>query len=251
MSLDREPDNAAEPGPDAAPDTAPDAPAAPEFVPDYAPYDPHLASSAPEHDWTAAAAMLFAVLRPPGTQGMAMAEVDLETLAADGMHAHAQPLLDPGPADLVVAYVLRTGSFDILVNADHLVSWRVDPDVVRGAALENLRTWSATAPWTDELSGERRLLASDTGSGSDAARILLPDVRAHLASELGEGARVLIGLPNRDLLVAGALHENDPEFAGLFASFVTDLATDADEPIDARVFELVDGDLAPVQPTPA
>lgn len=254
MSTDRDPEEALDrevPGtlPDAAPVAAPDP--APGLAPDIAAYDPHLASSAPEHDWAAAQAMLFPVLRPAGTTGTAMAEVDREQIAQDGLHAHAQPLVDPGPADLTVAYVLRTGSFDILVNADHLVSWRVDADVVRAAAFENLRTWSATAPWTDELSGDRRLLASDTGSGCDAARVLLPDVRAYLAAELGQDARVLVGLPNRELLVAGALHENDHEFGGLFAGFVTDLSTDADEPIDARIFELVDGELTPLEPTPA
>ncbi len=213
-------------------------------------YDPHLASSAPEHDWTAASARLFTVLRPAGTPGMPMASVDREHLAVESPHARAEPLLDPGPAGLAIAYVLRTPGFDILVNADHLQGWQVDPDVVRTTALENLRAWSKDAPWTDELSGTRRLLASDTGTGGDAARILLPEVRAHLATELGDGARVLVGVPNRDLLVAAALRPDDPEFMDHFTAFVAD-AADADEPIDPRTFELAGDELTPVEAAPA
>ena len=213
-------------------------------------YDPHLASSAPEHDWAAAAEVLFPVLRPPGTRGTSLAAIDREHLTIEIQHPHAEPLLDPGPADLALAYVLRTASFDILVNADHVLGWQVDPDVIRSAAVGNLQAWSKDAAWTDELSGSRRLLASSTGDGCDAARILLPEVRAHLVAELGDGARVLVGLPNRDLLVAGALRPDDPEFLGLFSSFVADASTDADEPIDSRTFELADDELRAVEVTP-
>jgi uncharacterized protein YtpQ (UPF0354 family) len=214
-------------------------------------YDPHLASSAPEHDWAAAARVLFPVLRPPGTAGTPMASFDRERLALEFQHPHAQPLLDPGPADLALAYVLRTEGFDILVNADHLMGWQVEPKAIRDAALGNLRSWSAEAAWTDELSGSRRLLASDTGGGSDAARILLPEVRTYLVDELGDGARVLVGLPNRDLLVAGALRTDDAEFLGLFSTFVVEAATDADEPIDPRTFELTGDELVPTEAPPA
>ena len=212
-------------------------------------FDPHLASSAPEHDWSAAAKNLYIVLRPAGTPGTPMASVDRERLAVESPHARAEPLLDPGPAGLVIAYVLRTPGFDILVNADHLQGWQVDPDVIRTTALGNLRTWSKDAPWTDELSGTRRLLASDSGVGCDAVRILLPEVRAHLANELGDDARVLVGVPNRDLLVAAALRPDDPEFLAHFTAFVAD-AADADEPIDPRTFELAGDELIPMEPAP-
>ena len=109
--------------------------------------------------------------------------------------------------------------------------------------MANLGIWSAAAPWTDEVSGHRRLVSSATGDGGDAARVLLPEVRAHLASELAGGARVLIGIPERDLLVAGALYAGDDEFAALFAEFVRDHASGADQPLDDRVHELVGGEL--------
>ncbi len=200
-------------------------------------------SEAPEHEWAAASSRVMPILRPPGTSGTALAGVDRAALAREGLKPHAQPVLDPGPIDLPIAYVMRVSTFDVLVNADHLLAWGIEPEVLRNAAMENLGLWSSIAPWTDELSGQRRLLSSDTGEGGDTARILLPDVRAHLIEQLGADARVLVGLPDRDLLVAGALHVDDPEFGTLFADFIVDHSAGADEPIDPRVFELVAGEL--------
>jgi hypothetical protein len=196
-------------------------------------------AAAPEHDWISAQVHVYPVLRPAGTHGTMLAEVDADRLAAEGMKQHALPLIDPGPADLAVAYVLRQAEFDVLINADHLLAWGVDAASLREMAMANLAAWSARAPWTDELSGTRRLLSSDTGEGSDAARILLEDVRHHLAGECGGPARVLVAVPDRDLLVAGSLQPGDDEFAGQLAGFVADVADDGHEPIDAGLFELV------------
>ncbi len=202
-------------------------------------------AEAPEHDWGAAASRIMPVLRPAGTSGTALSKLDQEALAREALKSHASPLLDAGPVDLSIAYAVRAASFDVLVNADHLLAWGIEPEILRATALENLGEWSATASWDDELSGERRLLSSETGEGGDAARILLPEVRHHLTEELGGAGRILIGLPHRHLLVAGALLPADAEFAALFATFVAEHSEDADEPIDRRIFELVDGELRP------
>jgi uncharacterized protein YtpQ (UPF0354 family) len=139
----------------------------------------------------------------------------------------------------------------VIVNGDHLVSWGVNVADIQDAALRNLGAWSATAAWTDEVSGERRLISSDTGDGWDAARILLTEVRDKLTTELGGAGRVLIGLPERHLLIAGALRPGDDEFAALFAEFVIESSGGADEPVDRRVFELVDGLLVEFSGLPA
>ena len=117
-------------------------------------------------------------------------------LAAHASQSHAQPLIDVGPAELPIVYTIDAGAYDIIVNGDHLLSWGVEPSEVQDAALRNLARWSATAPWTDEVSGDRRLISSDTGHGWDAARILLPDVVAHLTTELGAAGRILVGSPS-------------------------------------------------------
>jgi hypothetical protein len=207
----------------------------------------------PEHDWTAASAVIYPALRPVGTHGLNVSEIDAEALAAEANRSHSQPLVDEGPCDIPVVYALYAGAFDVIVNGDHLLSWGVGPEDIQDAAMSNLAKWSAGAAWTDEVSGERRLLSSDTGDGWDAARILLPEVIDKLTTELGPVGRVLVGLPERHLLVAGTLRPGDDEFAALFADFVVEHSGGADEPIDRRVFELVDGRLVEFAdaPTPA
>ena len=200
-------------------------------------------SEAPEHDWSAAAGRLMPVLRPAGTHGTAMAALDASHLASEAMKRHALPLIDEGPAGLAVAYVISADGFDVLVNADHLLSWSVGPERVRETAMANLATWSNRAPWTDELSGDRRVLSSDTGDGTDAVRILLPEVRRHLVDALGDGARVVVGLPYRHLLVAGRLRSDDLDFVALLGDFVRDHADAADEPVHSELLELVEGEL--------
>ena len=229
-----------------------------DSAPDYlAPIDPsapvsgHLPApestsspvDAPEQDWTRARDLLYPAFRPVGTLGLALDSIDRETLAARAGQSHAQPLLDVGPAELPVVYTIDAGAYDIIVNGDHLLAWGVEPAEIQDAAMRNLAAWSASAPWTDEVSGERRLISSDTGNGWDAVRIQLPEVTAHLTSELGPVGRILVGLPERHLMTAGSLRPGDDDFASLFADFIVEQSGGADEPIDRRVFELVDGRL--------
>ena len=203
----------------------------------------HSFADAPEQDWGRARDLLYPAFRPVGTQGLAIESIDRESLAAHGTQSHAQPIIDEGPAGLPVVYTIDAGAYDIVVNGDHLLTWGVEPSEVQDAAIRNLAAWSATAPWTDEVSGERRLISSDTGNGWDAARILLPEVVAHLVTELGSFGRILVGIPERHLMTAGSLRPGDDDFASLFADFIVEHSGGADEPIDRRVFELVDGRL--------
>jgi hypothetical protein len=197
----------------------------------------------PEHDWEVARTLLFPSFRPVGTQGLPVESIDRDALAGHGTQSHAQPLLDQGPAGLPVVYTIDAGGFDIVVNADHLLSWGVEPSAIQDAAMQNLATWSAGAAWTVEESGNRRLVSSQTGEGGDAARILLPDAVDRLVQELGALGRILVGIPERHLLTAASLRPDDAEFAVLFAEFVVEQSGGADEPIDRRVLEIVDGRL--------
>jgi hypothetical protein len=206
---------------------------------------------APEHDWTAARERVFPLLHPPETHGIPFDWVR-ERATFSGPASHTQPLVGDGPAGLKIVYAIAAAGFDVIVNGDHLLSWGIGAVVVDEAARKNLAGWSAAAGWTDETSGNRRLLSSDSGEGYDATRILLPEVRTYLASELtgGElapGTRVLVGLPERHLLVAGSLQPDDPEFVELFREFVVDHSAAAEEPIDRRLFELSGGKLQPFE----
>jgi hypothetical protein len=225
---------------EAAPDILspidPDAPVSGHQPP---PDAPAAHSEAPEHDWAAASKHIFPALRPAGTQGAKLDDLDDEVrLLHEGTKKHALPLVDAGPADLAIVYVIREAAYDVVINADHLLTWGVGAQALRDAAMANLRAWSATAPWSVELEGERHLVSSDTGDGGDAARILLPEAREHLAGECGP-ARVLIAVPDRDLLVAASLQPGDGAFVQQFATFVAELTDGAHEPIERGLYELV------------
>ncbi len=168
------------------------------------PNRPQSAADSPEHDWARARDLIYPAFRPVGTQGLSVEGIDRDTLVSTTT-SHSQPILDEGPAGLPVVYTIDAGAFDVVVNGDHLLSWGVGPEAIQDAALANLARWSAAAPWTEEVSGDRHLVSSDTGDGWDAARILLPDVVDHLIAELGPHGRILVGLPERHLLTAGSL----------------------------------------------
>ena len=216
------------------------------------PERPTSAVEAPEHDWGAARERIFPLLAPVGTAGVP-ADWVRDPTALGGAGPHTQPVVSSGPAGLVVLYGMRADGFDVLINGDHLLSWGVGSEQLQAVALGNLAAWSERTGWTEESSGTRRLLSSDSGEGYDAARILLPAVRAYLSSELAgdgapPGARVLVGLPERDLLVAGSLAPDDAEFVALFGDFVVELSGASDNPIDRRVFELSGGELVEFAP---
>jgi len=200
-------------------------------------------SLSPEHDWAAASRLIHPALRPVGTRG-----IDGHNLRVPiGGGSAGDPIITPGPAGIPVAYVIPGTGFEVLVGAEHLLAWGVGPERVEAAAMANLAAWSSAATWVDEVDGKRRVVWSDSGEGMDAARILLPDVRRQLCSDLAPAVRILIGVPERDLLIAAGLADGDDEFAEMFADYVADRSRGADEPIDGNVFELVDGDLMPMR----
>lgn len=200
-------------------------------------------SLAPEHDWEAASKVVRPALRPVGTSG-----TDGHDRQIPARHSGpGEPIVRTGPAGLPIVYVLPGRGFDVVVGVDHLLAWGVGPDEVHAAAMSNLGSWSVAASWLDEVDGGRRVVWSDWGDGLDAARILLEEVRSRLASDMQPSRRILIGLPERDLLIAAGLAEGDDDFASLFADYVADRAHAADDPIDDRIFELVDGELVALE----
>jgi len=196
-------------------------------------------AEAPEHDWAAARDAVFPLLRPRDTPGIAAEEARSVSLA-DSL-ANTQPITNRGPAGLTIVYGLAAKGFAVLVNAEHLLSWGVDGGELHNVAMANLAGWSAEAEWTEERTDDRRLLSSSTGDGYDAARILLPEARARIAEltkDAAAGARILVGLPERDLLVAGLLAPGDDEFVALFGEFLAEQSAAAVQPIEERILEL-------------
>jgi hypothetical protein len=195
-------------------------------------------SLSPEHDWSAAARVLRPALRPGGTPGTDGHDLSLPHGGAPG-----RSIVRHGPVGLEIAYVLGGDRFDVVVSVEHLLSWAVGVDEVHAAAMANLKSWSDQAAWLDEAEGSRKVVWSDLGQGMDAARILLDDVRARLAADLAPCRPILVGLPERDLLVATATETPDADFEAMFRNYVADRFRAADEPIDDRIFELAGGEL--------
>ena len=201
---------------------------------------PRIAPSlTPEHHWAAALPLVRPALRPPGTAGTDGREPRVPASSS----GPGKTVVRLGPAGLPIVYVLPGDGFDVVVSVDHLLAWGVGPDQVHAAAMENLRSWSRAAGWADEINGARKIVWSDWGGGMDAARILIDDVWTQLSLALAPARRILVGLPERDLLIAAGLADGDDEFAALFAEYIADRAGSADDPIDRRVFELIDGRL--------
>jgi hypothetical protein len=136
---------------------------------------------APEHDWTAAAAVLLPAFRPVGTTGTDGRELRLPSARG----GPGKPIIRAGPAGLPIVYVKPGRGFDVVVGVEHLMAWGVGPDQVHDAAMANLARWSLDAAWTNEVNGGRRVVWSDLGEGLDAVRILLLEVRVRLAADLG------------------------------------------------------------------
>jgi hypothetical protein len=201
-------------------------------------------AEAPEHDWGAAKGRVFPLLRPMGTSGVTVDEA--RSVSLEGSVANTDPVIAPGPAGLRIVYGIAAEGFAVLVNAEHLLSWGIDGAELDSNAMANLGAWSGEAEWDEERTDERRILSSSTGDGYDASRVLLPEARARiaeLATDAPAGSRILVGLPERDLLVAGVLVPGDGEFVGLFREFLAEQAAAATIPIDDRVFELRAGEL--------
>jgi hypothetical protein len=225
-----------DPGPSPLEPIDPEAPVSGHHVPASGPR----ASTFPEHDWGAARGVVYPGLRAAGTGGLRLAEIEPERMAAESRRDHAEPVIDDGPAGLVIVYTLGLGDYDVLVSADHLLAWGIGPDDLRAAAMANLAAWSRQAPWVEEVDGGRRIRSSDTGDGFDAARILLPDVRQELVRTLAlaPGSKVVVVLPESNLLVAAGVAPGDAEFAAQLAAFGSTAASEADHPIAAQPLEL-------------
>jgi hypothetical protein len=138
-------------------------------------------------------------------------------------------------------YALHVGGFDIIVNADHVLSWGVTVEQIQDAALRNLAEWSAGAAWTDEVSGERRLISSDTaragtrrGSSCPRSSTGCRGSWARSGASSSGSRSGTCSSPAASGRATGTSRRSSP-------SSSVEQSGGADEPIDRRVFELSDG----------
>ena len=122
--------------------------------------------------------LLYPAFRPVGTQGCPCSRSTASRLAI-ARGARAMPSRSSTKARRAARRLhiepARSTSSSTATTCCRGVSSR---QTSRTPRSRTSRPGRQTAPWTDEVSGDRRLICSDTGNGWDAARILLPDVMA-------------------------------------------------------------------------
>ena len=167
------------------------------------------------------------------------------TCSPHAMQSHAQPLVDDGPGGhpgrLHDPGRPASTSSSTATTSCRGASSRPSCRTPRSPTSPPGRP---TAPWSDEVVG--RAAADQLRDGRRPRR--RPDPAAATSSstcsaELGRGPRSWSGSRSAHLLTRRAPAPGDEEFAAIFAEFVVEQSGGADEPIDRRVFELVDGRL--------
>jgi Uncharacterized protein conserved in bacteria len=103
--------------------------------------------------------------------------------------------------DLIVTYVIREPKSVVYINEKHLELWEVNEYTLHSQALENLRRLTnSTGKYKTVGTGAQRLFVWETQDGYDATRLLLTDVLVAWQQQLP--GRIVIGVPNRDFLIA-------------------------------------------------
>lgn len=102
---------------------------------------------------------------------------------------------------LIVTYVIDESKSVSYINEQHLERWGVSGLELHQRALQNLRRRThEQTKYVTAGEGERRLFIYSSADGYDASRLLLTETLAEWASAVP--GRLVIGVPNRDFLIA-------------------------------------------------
>jgi hypothetical protein len=143
----------------------------------------------------------------------------------------------PFVADIVEGIVIDSARSTRYVRVSDLALWRVDFGTLRQLAEPAL--WQASQ--TLDLAAESPAAANQPGKfvtlatsdGYDAARLVLPEMRAALGKQLGYP--FFVAVPNRDFLVAWS---SDYAYADQFAAKVGEDFATRGHPISGKVFRV-------------
>ncbi len=120
------------------------------------------------------------------------------------------PVQRPFVTGLTITYVLDMPQYRVYVNQDMMSRFtaqaEVSPDDIHEAALENLRQRTSSSHYQMHGLGDKTLAVCETDDGFAATRILLPELMTAWAERIP--GRMLIGIPNRDFLIASS--DRDP-----------------------------------------
>jgi len=158
------------------------------------------------------------------------------------------PVHRPFIAGLIVTYVFDFPHHRAYINDDILAKMTKGPDatfdMIHEYALENLRLRTTSKDY--EMHGQRddTLIVCETGDGYAATRVLLPDLMEKWATRIP--GRMLIGIPNRDFLIA--FSDRDPKQVAAIAKQVRTDAGKFDHPLCADLLIWRDGRIREYRP---
>jgi uncharacterized protein YtpQ (UPF0354 family) len=104
-------------------------------------------------------------------------------------------------ASLIITYVIHEPKSVAYINEEQLDRWGLAIQDLHDKAIDNLRRRTReSVRYTAVGEGEQRLFIFNSGDGYDATRLLLTEVLAEWGQSLP--GRLVIGIPNRDFLIA-------------------------------------------------
>jgi uncharacterized protein YtpQ (UPF0354 family) len=147
----------------------------------------------------------------------------------------------PFVAGLIITYVFDFPDYRAYVNEDILAKMMAGPettfDMIHEYALENLRRRTTSHDYQTHGLYDKTMVVCETRDGYAATRVLLPDLMATWAERIP--GRMLIGIPNRDFLIA--FSDRDPAHVAAIAGQVRRDAAERDHPLCAGLLLWQDG----------
>ncbi len=151
------------------------------------------------------------------------------------------PVHRPFVAGLVISYVFDFPDYRAYVNENMLAEMMAGPettfDMIHEYALHNLRLRTTSDVYHTHGLRDKTMVVCDTHDGYAATRVLLPDLMDTWAGRIP--GRMLIGIPNRDFLIA--FSDRDPAQVAAIAGQVRRDAAERDHALSADLLLWKDG----------
>jgi uncharacterized protein YtpQ (UPF0354 family) len=154
----------------------------------------------------------------------------------------------PFAAGLVVTYVFDFPDHRAYINVDMLAKMTGQPEItfdgIHEYALENLRLRTTNRSYETHGLRYKTVIVCEVHDGYAATRVLLPDLMAMWAKRIP--GRMLIGIPNRDFLIAFSGH--DSAHVAAITRQVRRDARQRDHPLCADLLVWQDGRISEYRP---
>jgi uncharacterized protein YtpQ (UPF0354 family) len=154
----------------------------------------------------------------------------------------------PFAGGLIVTYVFDFPDSRAYVNKTMLakipVTSAATPDAIYAYALENLRKRTTSKDYATYGLHDRTVVVCENKDGYAATRVLLPELLERWAERIP--GRMLLGIPNRDFLIA--FSDRNPDQVAAIARQVRRDATKRDHPLSGSLLTWKDGRITEYRP---